>query len=161
MAKVFRIFQNRDKKIIEAKEAESEGDIERAIKLYEEINARGNTGQFIFDRLMILYRKLKQFKDELRVINKGIEIFQQENKKLLQQNISGKKNKKAIEKLSNVFMKTSGLIDKKGREVHLPEPVNKWMKRKSVVEKRLKKKYSRNYINIRRYLYNWRKKISY
>ena len=139
MAKSFKVLQNHDRKVKDARQAELNENTDDAIKLYEQIIASDYTDQLAFERLMVIYRKRKQFKDELRVINKGIDIFTQLNKRQLEENISKKKNKKEIEKLSNAFMKTSGLIDKKGKDVHIPEPINKWLKRKAMVEKRLKK----------------------
>jgi hypothetical protein len=140
MAKTFKIYQDHEGRIEEARQAELNEDVEEAVSLYEEAIAGGYSGQFAFDRLMLIYRKQKKYKDELRIINKGIGVFSEANKKQLEESISSKKNKKEIEKLSKAFMKSSGLVDRKGREVHVPEPINKWIKRKEVVDKKLKKK---------------------
>jgi hypothetical protein len=89
---------------------------------------------------MIIYRKSKEYAKELKIIKKGIEIFKEENKRPLKESVSGLKNRSQVVKLSNAFMKGSGLIDKKGKEKFFPEPINKWMKRQVIVEKKLKGK---------------------
>jgi tetratricopeptide (TPR) repeat protein len=55
---------------------EKQGKIDEAIGIYEE-NIFGNPypATHSFDRLMILYRKQKRFKDEIRVIKKAIHAF--------------------------------------------------------------------------------------
>lgn len=61
---------------------EKEGRIGEAIKIYEQ-NIAGEKpypARHSFDRLMILYRKLKDIENEIRVINKAIQIFPHETK---------------------------------------------------------------------------------
>jgi hypothetical protein len=118
-----------------AREAETEGNMEEAATFYEQLLKQNKADEFPFDRLMIIYRKLKQYKDELRVINKGIKVFEDFYKKP-----AGRKSVKQekLTTLSNAFMKSAGLKDKKGNLVYVPEPISRWMKRKGVVEKKLK-----------------------
>jgi tetratricopeptide (TPR) repeat protein len=123
-----------------AMEAEEQGELDQAISLYEQNIKEPVADQFAYNRLMILYRKLKAYKEELRVIKKGIQVFKEQGKQVLQNNIARKKNKSELEKLSNAFMKGTGLIDRRGNQTHIPEPVNKWMKRQVVVEKKIKGK---------------------
>src|SRR3954468_11186710 len=87
-----------------AKTAEENGEFEEAAREYEALIKEGYSDKLPFERLMIIYRKLKKYKDELRIINKGISTLSEENKRHLQENLTGKKNKKEIEKLSEVFM---------------------------------------------------------
>jgi hypothetical protein len=122
-----------------AKEAEANDDFDKAIGLYEQNITEPFHDQYAFERLMVIYRKRKEYKQELRVIKKGIDVFREGNKKHIEETIGSKKNKTQLVKLSNAFMKGAGLVDKKGKETYFPEPINKWMKRKEVVEKRLKK----------------------
>ena len=89
---------------------------------------------------MIIYRRQKAYKQEQRVIKQAIEVFRKQPREILENKIASKKNKAALVKLSNAFMKGAGLVDRKGNETHLPEPVNKWTRRLELVEKRLKKK---------------------
>jgi tetratricopeptide (TPR) repeat protein len=54
---------------------EKRGNTEKAIKLYEK-NIRNNfDGSHPYKRLAIIYRRKKKFEDEIRVLNKAIEVF--------------------------------------------------------------------------------------
>ena len=119
-----------------AKYAESDNDIEQAATLYEQARKADPANQYPYDRLMIIYRKLKKYKEELRVINEGIKFFESFYKNKSQQ-IAGKDKK--IMELSNAFMKRVGLQDKKGKNLYFPEPIAKWQKRKETVQKKLGK----------------------
>ena len=125
-------------RIAEARQAELDGDAEGAIALYEENIKTGVSDQFSFDRLMVLYRKQKKYKDELRVINRGIKVFTEDHQRRQKSQIAEARNKKQVQELSNDIMKKAGLIDRKGKDVYLPGSLGKWMKRKEVVEKRMK-----------------------
>lgn len=126
-------------RIEEARQAEANEDATAAIKLYEENTRTGYPDQYSFDRLMILYRKQKKYKDELRVINRGIKVFTEDIQRRQKGQIAGAKNKKQVAELSNAIMKSAGLKDRKGNSTYLPGPLAKWTKRKEVVEKRLGK----------------------
>ena len=123
-----------------AHEAELAGDLERAAALYEENISLHIADQHSFDRLMIIYRKQKEYTKELQVIKKGIALFQEENKRPLKESVSARKDKAQLVRLSNAFMKGTGLVDKKGKESFFPEPVNKWIKRQAIVQKKIKSK---------------------
>jgi len=112
--------------------AEQEGELEKAAELYEEEIKNGKADDVPFDRLMIIYRKLKMPKDELRVIKTGIKRFEDHYKSF--QKSTGKK----ISELSNSFMKSSGLKDKKGKPTYQPQPIARWVKRQHIVEKKMK-----------------------
>lgn len=118
-----------------AKEAEADGELEQAAGMYERVINEKSIDDFPYDRLMIIYRKLKQYKDELRIINKAIKLYEDFYKKPVRK--SAKQQKLAT--LSNAFIKSAGLKDKKGNLLYVPEPISRWMKRKAVVEKKLKK----------------------
>ena len=123
-----------------AGEAETAGNLEKAASLYEENVKLGVDDQHTYDRLMIIYRKLRQYAKELTVIKKGIEVFHEKNTRPLKEFISERKNKSQVVRLSNAFMKDTGLVDKKGKEKYFAPPVNKWMKRQEVVQKKIKAK---------------------
>jgi tetratricopeptide (TPR) repeat protein len=120
----------------EAINAELEEDLKRAATLYEQAIKEKPTDEFSYNRLMIVYRKLKQYKDELRVINKAIKNFKEAHAKKIGK---GLRKNSTVGKLSTALMKTAGLLDKKGNAVYVPEPIARWEKRKLTVEKRLKK----------------------
>ena len=121
----------------EGRQAEQNEDTEAAIKLYEENIKEGYPEPFAFDRLMILYRKLKRYKDELRVIKRGIKVFTEANEKRRKGMFQAARSKRQVHALSEELMKKTGLADKKGNEIYLPEPLGKWTKRKEVVEKKV------------------------
>ena len=115
-----------------AAEAEANGDIDRAITLYEKNIKKGLADSFPFDRLLVIYRKQKRYKDELRVINKGIEVFTGLIEKQQQELLKNSTNKSQLKRLSNLFGKKVGLVNKKGDDLYMPEPVKRWMKRSSL-----------------------------
>lgn len=119
------------------KQAKQQSDFEVAIKAYEENIKEEYTDSFAFEWLMIICRKLKQPKHELRVIKKGISVFIKFNKRQMKASVSARKNKKHLTELSNIFMAKAGLKDKKGNSSHHPEPINKWVKRKILVEAKI------------------------
>jgi len=123
-----------------AREAETTGNLEKAASLYEENVKLGVDDQHTYDRLMIIYRKLRAYEKELAVIKKGIEVFHEKNTRPLIESISERKNKSQLVRLSNAFMKGTGLVDKKGKEKYFAEPINKWMKRQEIVQKKIKAK---------------------
>lgn len=64
---------------LKGKELEKIGQVDRAIKFYEENVKDEFEGGFPYDRLAIIYRKRKQYKDEIRVLNKAISTFEKES----------------------------------------------------------------------------------
>ncbi len=80
---------------------------------------------------MILYRKKKDYKSELNIINAGIKAFESFYK-------SRKSGSKKIAEISNKLNRSFGFIDKKGNSLNDPEPIARWKKRKLTVEKRIK-----------------------
>ncbi len=55
---------------------EKDGEIEKACACYEGCIRNKFEGNYPYDRLAILYRKLKRSEDELRVLNKAIKVFE-------------------------------------------------------------------------------------
>jgi tetratricopeptide (TPR) repeat protein len=122
--------------ITKAEEAENNGQLDEAVKLYREAMKVEPSYELPYDRLMIIYRKQKNYKEELKIINEGIRFFTEQHENKQKEMIGA--NKK-IAQLSNALMKSVGLKDKKGKSIYYPEPVPKWQKRKQVAEKKLKK----------------------
>ena len=116
-----------------AKYMENEGNLAEAAKLYEVILKAHPGNEHSYNRLMMIYRKQKDFKKELKVINDGIKTFQE----LYTPSSVGKH--KNIVKLSKQLNMLTGLTDKKGKSLYDAEPIGKWKKRKQVVLKKLGK----------------------
>ena len=127
MAKVVTL-----KKIIEDANDAEEKDISIAIKDYEDAIKKNGLAEKAYDRLMILYRKEKDHKNELRIINAGIKAFEKFYK-------SRKSNSKKVAEISKRLNLSFGFTDKKGEAVYDPEPIARWKKRKITVEKKVKK----------------------
>ena len=108
------------------------------LDLYKEQVKNGVFSSLPYDRLMIHFRKEKNYAEELKVIKKAITTFK--NYYTKPQRSSIKKQKNEIAELSRKFSRSTGLTDKKGNEVFLPEPIPKWINRQAVVEKKLKGK---------------------
>ena len=119
--------------IKQAKMAEKDGDIEEATALYEKAIKQRPLLEQPYNRLMIIYRKNKKLKEELRVIDKALDLFigHYEKKK------AAFKMPDKVARLSKAILKT---ISKDGKafENSYPQPVQKWLTRKKVVEKKLK-----------------------
>ncbi len=118
--------------------AEAEGDTKRAVELYESSIKKGIADPFPFDRLLVIYRRQRKFKDELRVILRGIEVFNQRLEEQQRYLLKRTKNAGVMKRLSKAFGKSSGLSDKKGNLKYLPGPIGKWLRRKKIVEQKIK-----------------------
>lgn len=110
---------------------------EEPLELYQQQVQQGVISSLPYDRLMIHYRKAKDYAEELKVIIKGVDTFKKYYSNLQGASVKSKRSK--IAELSKKISKSTGLTDKKGNEVYLPEPLPRWIKRQSVVEQKLKK----------------------
>lgn len=117
-----------------AKEFEKQGQYQDAADTYNHIIKEEPRNEDAYDRLMIMYRKLKLPAKELAAINSGIKAFEE-----FYHTRSKIPSSKKINNLSKAFMKSAALVDKKGNLLNKPEPINRWLKRKVVVEKKLEK----------------------
>jgi tetratricopeptide (TPR) repeat protein len=134
MAKNYRLALKIDARNKEARQAEQDDDLGEAVKLYEQNVKEDYADDFAFERLMILYRKQKRYKDELRIVNRAIEVFEQSLNTHLFDSLARHADGKKLEQISKAIMKKSGLQQE---EAHFPDPIDKWIKRKAVVEKKL------------------------
>jgi hypothetical protein len=73
--KKFKLVEKGYKSNCKAMSYEKEKDIHNAIKYYEESISYNFDGNHPYDRLAILYRKAKDYDNEIRVLNKAIENF--------------------------------------------------------------------------------------
>ena len=125
-----------NKLIEKAKEAEGTGDNTIAMSDYQKAIKLQPANPFAYNRLMIIYRKQKMYKEELQLINEAINNIQNASNA----QVSKFKSTSNIAKLSNALMKSTGLIDKNGKRIFEPEPIPTWKKREETVIKRIKKK---------------------
>jgi hypothetical protein len=120
----------------DAREAEANDEEDTAIQLYKILIRKNDLEPLYYDRLMILYRKQRDYQNELEVINKGIKAFEDYFTGRAQKRFS--KHKQQVAKLSTALMKKTGLKEK--NQEYLPEPLNKWRNRKTLVMKKLRSK---------------------
>jgi hypothetical protein len=104
---------------------------------YREQVKQGVFSSLPYDRLMIHYRKQKEYEEELKVIKKAIDTFKNFYAKL--QATAIKKQKSKVAELSRKFSRQAGLTDKKGNDTYLPEPLPRWIKRQAAVEQKMRK----------------------
>jgi tetratricopeptide (TPR) repeat protein len=62
--------------IAKAKEVEQSQEFEQAAEIYEQVLKKDALEAEAYDRLMIVYRKLKEYQKELEVIDRGIAAFE-------------------------------------------------------------------------------------
>ena len=137
MAKNYQLVLKVEERNRMGQEAEEAGDMNRAVRFYEQSIGEDYADKFAFERLMIIYRQQKEYKNELRVIKRGIEVFQKSMKERVKHSLARRVSDKKLEQLSNAIIKISG---QKKEEYHFPDPIDKWLKRKEIVEKKIKNK---------------------
>ena len=119
--------------ITEAKAAEDFGKSDTAVELYEQALQKDRLNEYAYNRLMIIYRKLKDKKKELHIINTAIKVYKEFY-------ASKKRSTKSIKEISNKLNRSFGFTDKKGNTLYTPEPIATWQKRKELLEKKKTKK---------------------
>lgn len=110
--------------------SEKKGDIVPALKIYEALLKADPANEKILSRLMILYRKQKNYKKEIKQINTLIKI--QEG-----YYAPHKKKNSLVDSLSKKLNISLGRTDKKGNTLSQPDSINKLIKRKEQVQKKL------------------------
>lgn len=125
LGEILDIMVDRNNKGIEL---EKKGDIENAIKLYEQNVADEFFGTYPYDRLAIIYRKRKRFDDEIRILKRKISIFEKINQERLHhflEHCSKDCPKELIEKAKSFKQ----IRDIKGRVIFNPYPSDDYQKR--------------------------------
>ena len=61
---------------LKAGELASKGDVDKAIRIYELLAAENFRYPTPYGRLAIIYRKRKQYPEEIRILEKGIWVFE-------------------------------------------------------------------------------------
>jgi len=116
-----------------ARQLEETDKINDAIRVYKKCISIKKHDEYAFDRLMILYRKKKEYEKEMIIIREGIAAFE----KLYKESSPAKTNK-VVERISNALLKATGLSDKKGNEVFKPQPILRWYKRAMLLQRKIK-----------------------
>lgn len=125
-----------DEKIEAARKLEKEHDLEKAEKAYLKIIAETPNGYEAYNRLLVIYRKQKAYRKELSIVNKAIKAFENEQK---ENQKNWMKENRVAAKLSKSLALKLGVLNKNGLPVNKDPVVERWLKRKAVINKRLKK----------------------
>jgi tetratricopeptide (TPR) repeat protein len=120
-----------------AVEWERDGELELAAETWQKIIKSNPHDGRAYDRLMIIYRKLKDYEKEIKTINTAINSFEKSFRE--KQPTYSKK----IASISKALSKATGLSDKKGNNIYQPNELARWKKRKTSVLKFQKKAKSR------------------
>lgn len=83
---------------LEGKRLEKNGQIDKTIELYEKNVEEGFDGSHPYARLAIIYRKRKQFDDEIRILEKAVSLYENQYKKGINCQDDLDKFKKRLEK---------------------------------------------------------------
>ena len=121
----------------QARQHEQEGKLEEAAALYEKIVEKDSLNELAIKRLLILYRKLKQYRKEMQLLNASIKA--NAGKYQQQQTEWGRKHPKAA-KASKLLLKTLNGTKSKALPSYEEPIINTWRKRKENLAKKLQKK---------------------
>jgi lipopolysaccharide biosynthesis regulator YciM len=119
-----------------ARQMETEGNVPEAEEIYLQLIKSDVINVEAYNRLLVIYRKQKEYRKELAIVNKAIKVY--ENNLLQEQKKWISSNKKAA-RLSRLLAKGLGLINKKGLPVRQDRQLASWHKRKSNLLKKIKK----------------------
>lgn len=114
------------------KENSPESLLAEAARKEEQIIREHPTHGDAYSRLMTIYRKQKNYKKELQVINKAISTFED----LFKKKQPAFNNKVAA--LSKALRKATGLADSKGNNLYELGDLARWKKRKLLLQKKMK-----------------------
>lgn len=119
----------------EARSQELEGKTNEAIKSYSLVISKDPLEANAYNRLMILYRKLKEYKKELAIIKQAIGAYEKDIK---DDQLTWKKANTKSAKLSLNLAKSMGLLNDKGLPVYEEPQIMTWRKRMETVQKKIK-----------------------
>lgn len=117
---------------------EKEGRIEEAIKVYEQNIQIGYPATHSYERLMILYRKRKDYGDEIRVARLAIDVFSKCNEKKAERVIERYPDRE--QEIRGCLLKNEELRDTlTGKIIFSPYEVGKYIRRLEKSKELLKK----------------------
>ncbi len=120
----------------QAQQLEAESRLPEAAAHYSKAISADPLNTFAYNRLMIIFRKQKEYRKELTVINKAIKTYEDS---LRQEQQAWLKNNRKMARLSKALAHSLGLIDPKGKPLHEDRMVSSWRKRRELVMGKLKK----------------------
>lgn len=127
---------NTKEKLQAARDLETEGNLAGAIDLYLQVVGSDPLNTPAYSRLMVIYRRQKEYKKELAIINKAIKSHEESVRSNVQAWTNA--NRKAA-RLSKALAGSLGLIGRNGLPLHEDPLLEAWRKRKVTVTKKLAK----------------------
>jgi tetratricopeptide (TPR) repeat protein len=125
-------------KFATGKEAEANGQPELATELYEKELSKGYNDLVPYERLLVLYRRQKKYRQELQVLSKGIKLLEDQLSDRQKEVFAKNRQRTKLLRLSRTLAQKLGLLNRKGDHVLLPQPLEKWVNRKKTVQKKIK-----------------------
>jgi tetratricopeptide (TPR) repeat protein len=119
--------------IKEGREAENNGEAEEAAGLFEKAIKQEPLIELPYNRLMVIYRKQKEYEKELKVLDKALEVFINHYDKKLQPY----KGNTKLAQLSKALLKAVSGREKNTSYTY-PEPIPKWTIRRKNLEEKIK-----------------------
>ena len=108
---------------------EKTGLVYDAIEVYEE-NVKDNyPATHSYDRLIILYVKLKNYNNASRVLQKYIKVFSNQNEERFNKALSNPKNRKYIDKIKDAHETNTGIKNDEGWYIYSPYPLMKYIEK--------------------------------
>lgn len=123
----------------EGKWHEENGNIDKAISLYEENVIEGYPATLSFERLYVLYRKRRQYQDELRVLDVAIQIFSKENEEGFKRITEKPENAPYKDALQIALETCTPVKNDEGWYIFCPYPVIQYIERREKVLKLIEK----------------------
>ena len=117
-----------------ARQAEQSGELSEAADLYERITKQAPMEAVAYNRLMVYYRRQKNYKKELQVIRQAIAAYARHAQ---ESHDAWLRRHKRAARLAKALVKSLGLTDRKGIPVIENRQLATWRKRLQVVRKRL------------------------
>ena len=122
--------------IAQARQLEQEAKFTEAAPLYEKVVQQDPLNEGAVQRLLVIYRKLKEYRKELQLLNTSIKAVSSRQQE--QQAFWSKKHPGAA-KTSRSLLRSLGRAKTKAAPVYEEAIVRTWRKRKENLAKRMKK----------------------
>jgi len=123
-------------KLEAARNLEREGQLEKAEKAYQDIVDKEPTVYAAYDRLLVIYRKQKNYRKEYSTVNAAIKAYKTN---FLDSQKQWIRQHRVAARLSKSLAVSLGVLDNKGLPVNDDPLLVKWKKRKAVIAKKIKK----------------------
>lgn len=120
---------------VRAREAEQAGETDTAEKLYKQALKNDPLDDLAWNRLMVTYRRRKDYKQEQQIIKAAIAAHVQHAQD--DQAAWLKRNRKTA-RTAKALVKSLGLLDRKGMPKLETRQLEAWRKRLTLVNKRIK-----------------------